>query len=119
MSSRRSTLKRPIVCKSKKHGDCGACDFEIRKPPEPVPPGSLEDWSVRLSCDPDPTDLSFELTVYGAFQPVLPLPEVEPNADTHFDLQSPGTKGVYLVKMALKNGDGCIFVNEVTVTVGP
>lgn len=119
LSSRRTTLKRPIVCKSRKPGDCGACDLTLTPPVQPIAPDGIENWFLRLDCDPDPTDTSFKMFVFGAFTPTLPLPDVEPNSDINFDLKSPSSPGVYRVKVVLINGNRCLHIEEVDVTVGP
>lgn len=115
LSKRRHVLKRPLVCKSKQNPNCGDCELTAEPAVNQVPPNTNLLFIVELFCDPDPTILDYVLQVSGAFTPVNPLPEIQPNKTFDVILRSPATLGDYLIEFDARNATRCR--NFVTVQV--
>jgi hypothetical protein len=108
LSRRREVLKRPIVCKSKKPGYCGACTFDTDFPSgTSVPVGGQLPVDLLLTCDPKPSVLIYAVLIRGAFTIVEPDPEITVGVTKRFTLQAPTTEGTYLVYLTVVNKNKC------------
>lgn len=117
LSSRRRTLKRPIVCKSKEGGLCGNCELTV----EAVPPSLSVNSSVlvtaTLSCDKMPVQLDFTPDFVSDFTPVGLLPPLTPTLPCIFTAVAPATPGDYGLQVTAINSTGCVFQASTVVQV--
>lgn len=117
LSSRRRTLKRPIVCKSKEGGLCGNCELTV----EAVPPSIAVNGSVlvtaTLSCDKMPVQLDFTLTMVSDFTPPAFIPPLTPTLPSIFTAVAPATPGEYGIQITAINSTGCVFQASTLVQV--
>lgn len=107
LSKRRAVLKRPIVCKSKKPGDCGACVFDVDMPTSVCPVGGTLVMDLTLTCDPLPSVKTYAVTTRGAFTIIEVDPEIEVGITKRFTLQSPNNVGDYNVYVNVINKNKC------------
>jgi hypothetical protein len=117
MSRRRLVLKRPIVCKTKKPADCGACTLVIDIGGQIIQVNGVFNLNVHLDCDPKPKFEQFVGSFGGAFGPLNPLNVVDVNIATAWPFLAPGAPGVYLLAVKLVNKSACRFYIELYVPV--
>lgn len=119
LSRRRRTLKRPLVCKSDKRGECGDCNFTAFMDAPPYHVGEQHNLLVELGCDPDPRDTQFELQIKGPAVPVGPVPPLITNLEIPVPLRMPATPGTVTLQVDAINSDACLFRTLVGFTVLP
>ncbi len=112
LSRRRRVLKRPLVCKSKPTGDCGACSFDVELIPQNGPGGSQFIAHCLLTCDPNPSHDGFALSAQGGAAPNPPTAGLTPNIAFDWQFTAPAGIASYLITIYAINQDRCIFKAE-------
>jgi len=116
-SSRRKTLKRPIVCKSKETGICGACELSINLASNVCNSGATVEFPLTLFCDPDPRDTTFIVTMAGAFTPLAAPVTIVANGGASIFAIAPLALGDYLVRIDLLNSTRCAYFAQTLMHV--
>jgi hypothetical protein len=116
LSRRRKTLKRPIVCKSKRF-ECGFCQLAMTIIPIDSTPGSTRQITLLLACDPLPQDDQYEVRLRdGGDWQILPNPlTVGIAVDTPW--ASSVVLGQHTVYCELENSQRCKVRGSVLYTV--
>jgi hypothetical protein len=107
LSSRRRTLRRPIVCRSKPPGYCGSCELEVEPPTFTGQPGDTQTFGITIRCDVEPTSKSFTLTVQGAWAPAANAPICAANNTVNWTLIAPAQTGLYVLLFEAVNEHNC------------
>jgi hypothetical protein len=119
LSRRRRTLKRPLVCKSERKGECGDCELTAFLSPGPHHVNEPSTLFIELNCDPDPRDSVFELTISGPFTVTVPQPTIVPNIEVAVSLKNPATPGTVTIRVDCINSDACLFRASDGATILP
>lgn len=115
MSNRRSTLKRPIVCRSKKDGNCGMCEVEVLPSVHSAPVGSIVPTVINLTCDPLPLDQSYEVLIAGNAKLIPPVLFIPVGAGSLCDLEFPPIPGAWLIDFVFLNSQGCVVRDQIAI----
>lgn len=117
LSSRRRTLKRPIVCKSKEGGLCGFCVLSVEAIPPSIAVNGLVMVTVTLSCDKMPQQLNFTPDLISDFSLVGLMPPLTPQTPAIFNAVAPATPGDYGIEIVAINPTGCVYEGSTLVQV--
>lgn len=107
MSNRRSTLKRPIVCRSKKDGNCGVVQMFFQWATFAHSPGEHVIALVHLENTKAPEDQTYELIMEGPYFLVGGPFSVTFNQEYEFEAVAPMQPGNYTTNLIALNSQGC------------
>lgn len=107
MSNRRSTLKRPIVCRSKKDGNCGVVQMFFEWATFNHSPGEHVIAKVHLENTKAPEDQTYELIMEGPYFLVGGPFNVTFGQDYEFEAVAPIPPGNYTTNLIALNSQAC------------
>jgi len=109
LSSRRDVLKRPIVCKSKKPGDCGDCVLEAIPSQSIVAPGDPVIVLVTLHSVVRPAISQFHLFFIGGLIPNEESPPLFVDIPVAWSFTAPSAVGSYDCQFEAINPSKCDY----------
>lgn len=119
LSARRSTLKRPAVCKNEIRKICGRCIARFLNDAVHASPGAVFSIPAIIECDPEPQDTTFNINVLEPFANFPPPASILVNNATDLNLVAPLLPGPQPLNIVFKNSTRCSYPAFVTVVVDP
>jgi hypothetical protein len=107
MSNRRSTLKRPIVCRSKKDGNCGVVQMFFQFLPAVSLPGADVIAEIEIVATKLPEDSNYELIMAGPYFLVGGPFQVTIGQLYQLPAKAPLQSGFYTTNLVALNSQGC------------
>jgi hypothetical protein len=107
MTSRKTTLKRPIVCRSKKDGNCGVVNMDFEIVPLVHLAGAHVTARIRINELKAPMDNTYDLLMAGPYYFALPPGKVVIGALFEAEVIAPMQPGNYTTNLVALNSQGC------------
>lgn len=107
MSNRRSTLKRPIVCRSKKDGNCGVVALTVEIIPQQHAQGDHVIMTGLIEAQKQPMDTTYDVVISGPYLCLDPQPKIVVGQLTQWELVAPMVSGTYTTYVVCVNSQGC------------